>query len=161
MRRLGILPVVQALTDALVTYAALAPDAGGSPVPLQACYAFAPEYDPATDLQILTVTVVPRATQVERASRAGLDQHFEIDLGIQRQLQGQEGEVEKLLEAVVALDDFIRNCDLSAVGEGESLGGVEWVGSENTPIYAVEHLRRGVFTSVLTVTYRLVGGSSG
>jgi hypothetical protein len=59
--------------------------------------------------------------------------------------------LDELMSLVERLADGLRLKRLSDVPEAM------WVKTENSPIYSPEHLEtKGVFTSVLTVTYRVV-----
>ena len=122
----------------------------GFALPVTVTFSFLPEYDPA-QLKIPTLTVVPKTIESERAARAGMDRHYQVDIGIQCKLDYEPTQVEVLMALVAEIDTFLAATPLEGVGE------ITWVGSANNPIYAPEHLRKGVFTSVLTLTYRGVG----
>ena len=129
---------------------------GGTPfsLPVVAAFAFVPQHDPA-ELKVPTLSVVARSRTSEVADRSlAEDQRLLVDIGIQKKLTGGGGtkdEVEELMALVEEISTFIRDLDVSAVGWG---GDLAWIGTANDPIYSAEHLQKGVFTSVLTVTYR-------
>lgn len=136
-----IVPLAQALAKAL--------KGATLTQPVEVAFAFLPEYAPS-ELKVPTITVVPKARQSELAARVDLDHHLQVDLGIQKKLTSEPGELEKLMALVDQIDDFVREAELEGAGE------MAWICSANNPIYSVDHLRKGVFTSVLTVTYRVV-----
>ena len=110
---------------------------------------------PATDLESLSelaVTVVPKAIEMEAATRAGSQYDVSVDIGIQKKLSGAEDidpEVIALATLVDEIADYLRQQPLAAAPYAN------WVATANEPIYAPEHLAElRVFTSVLTLTYR-------
>jgi len=116
-----------------------------------------PHYELA-DLKDLRVTVVPRGVEITGASRT-LSQHdVQIDIGIQKKLlAGAEAgtdvdtQVAELLSLVEEIAEFLQRRPLAAMPQAV------WVTTSNEPIYAPDHLAETrLFTSVLTVTYRLL-----
>jgi len=150
----AIVTIGRAVTQILTDKAA-----GGTPFATAVVvkFAYLPVYELA-DLTTAVLTVVPKALESELASRIGLDRHFHIDVALQCKTTADgaeaDGQLDTLMALVGAVDDFIRATSLP------DLDDVTWVGSTNNPIYSVEHLRKGVFTSVLTLTYRVIGGGS-
>lgn len=105
-----------------------------------------------TALKDLHVTVVPKAMDITTASRIASQFDVQIDIGVQKKLSGEiEAEVPTLLSLVEEIAGFLR---------GRSLAGAPqatWVRTANEPLYAPDHLaEQRVFTSVLTVTYRVL-----
>jgi len=109
-----------------------------------------PEFDLA-DMQDLHVTVVPRQTESTTLDR-GRDNHdVKVDVAIQKKVGslGNE-EIDPLMALVREVADYLNRRPLSAAG-------ASWRKTENAPVYSPEHLREmRQFTSVLTVTYRVV-----
>ena len=104
------------------------------------------------DLAGLHVTVVPKATEIAGASRS-LSQHdVQIDVGVQKKVGSDlDTEVAALCGLVEEITVFLRRRPLTGVP------GAAWVRSANEPVYSPEHLaEKRLFTSVLTVTYRLM-----
>ena len=145
-------PIID-IADAVVAAlnAAANPDPPGEPGFSQAFTATRkalPSFDLA-DLAGLHVTVVPKAVDVSGATRS-LSQHdFQIDVGVQKKL-GTDLEAETA--AMLALVD-----EIAAFLGRRAMAGGAWVRSANEPVYSPEHLaEKRLFTSVLTVTYRLM-----
>jgi len=110
-----------------------------------------PEHELA-DLKDLRVTVVPAAVETSGASRT-LSQHdVRIDVGIQKKLgKNLDTEVASLLGLVDEIAEFLKRRPLQAAPYAV------WVRTANEPIYAADHLaERRLFTSVLSVTYRVM-----
>ena len=104
------------------------------------------------DLAGLHVTVVPKAVEITGASRS-LSQHdVQIDVGVQQKVGSElEADVAALCGLVEEIAAFLRRRPLGSVA------GAAWVRSANEPVYSPEHLaEKRLFTSVLTVTYRLM-----
>jgi len=104
------------------------------------------------DLQDLRVTVVPRGVEITGSSRA-LSQHdVQIDVGVQRKLGTDlDTEVAELVGLVEEIAEFLKRRPLAAVPQAC------WVKTTNEPVYAPDHLaEKRLFTSVLTLTYRLL-----
>ena len=100
----------------------------------------------------LKVTVVPKAVQIDGATRATSQFDVQIDIGIQKKLGNDlEAEVAVLLDLVDRIADYLRNRPLSSAPHAM------WVSTANEPVYAPEHLAdKRLFTSVLTLTYRVI-----
>ena len=107
-----------------------------------------PAFDLA-DLAGLHVTVVPKGVEVTGATRS-LSQHdYQIDVGVQKKLGS---DLEAKTAAMLALVD-----EIAAFLRRRAMAGAAWVRSVNEPVYSLEHLaEKRLFTSVLTVTYRLM-----
>jgi len=105
------------------------------------------------DLKDLRVTVVPKALEIESASRAASRFDVQVDVGIQKRVgAAMDAEVADLLGLVEEIAEFLRKRPLTA--EPRAM----WVTTANEPVYAPEHLlEQRTFTSVLTLTYRAMG----
>jgi hypothetical protein len=120
-------------------------------VPVQALCSVLPVYD-LTQMAELKVTVVPKAVQIDGATRATSQFDVQIDIGIQRKLGTDlEAEVAALLDLVNQIAEYLRNRPLDMAPHAM------WVSTVNEPVYAPEHLAdKRLFTSVLTLTYRAI-----
>ena len=104
------------------------------------------------DLAGLHVTVVPKGVEITGASRS-LSQHdYQIDVGVQKKVGSElEADVAALCGLVEEIAVFLRRRALTGAP------GAAWVRSANEPVYSPEHLaEKRLFTSVLTVTYRVM-----
>jgi len=110
-----------------------------------------PEYD-LRRVGGLQVVVVPRAVTAEMETRSHLLYDVQVDIGVQQHVGKELDEaVEELMELVETIGDYLRNRRLGAPTHAS------WVRMENEPVYAPDHLAaHHVFTSVLTMTYRLL-----
>ena len=107
-----------------------------------------PEFDLA-GMQELHVTVVPRQVDSEVLDR-GRDAHdVKVDVAVQKKVGSiANEEIDPLLALVQEIADFLNR---------RNLDNAVWKKTENNPVYSPEHLREmRQFTSVLTVTYRVV-----
>ena len=109
-----------------------------------------------TDLAELRVTVVPKAMETSTASRSLSQYDVQVDVGIQKKLPAgadEDVEVATMCGLVEEIADFLK---------GKALEGTGWRAvwaqpATNDPVYSVEHLaEKRVFTSVLTLTYRVM-----
>ncbi len=112
-------------------------------------------YRPVFDLPemgTLHVTVVPQGMTIETAGRGRNQQDYRIDIAIQKKFEnGDAAELDPLMALVEQIADHFRFRRL------EGLPEAVWVKTENAPIYAAEHMEQNrVFTSVLTLTFRVV-----
>ena len=119
--------------------------------PVLAVCSVLPVYE-LTQMADLKVTVVPKAVQIDGATRATSQFDVQIDVGIQRKLGSDlETEVAALLDLVDAIGQYLRNRPLPTAPHAM------WVSTANEPVYAPEHLAdKRLFTSVLTLTYRAI-----
>ena len=142
-------PIID-IADA-VAAALNAPGQPGFSQPFTAARKALPAFDLA-DLAGLHVTVVPKGVEVTGASRS-LSQHdFQIDVGVQKKLGTDlEAGTATMLALVDEIAAFLRRRPLAGAP------GAMWVRSVNEPVYSPEHLaEKRLFTSVLTVTYRVM-----
>lgn len=112
-------------------------------------------YRPTFDLEEmkdLHVTVVPRGVEMSGASRSMVQSDVQIDIGVQKKpTEVNLVELDGLMALVEQIADHLRGRRLAGAPEAS------WVKTENNPIFAAEHLEQlRQFTSVLTVTYRVL-----
>ena len=104
------------------------------------------------DLVQLKVSVVPKAVEISGVTRGLSKYEVQVDIGIQQKLpsgENMDSHVELLSGLVDEIVDYLRKKQLA------DAPWAAWVGGENDPVYAPEHLaNKRVFTSVLTLTYR-------
>lgn len=107
-------------------------------------------------LQTLAVSVVPRAATITPESRTLDRWEYQIDVAIQKKLADESvEEIDPLMELV---DEIAREFRLWRPPTHPEAVCAEVA---NEPIYAVEHLEQlRVFTSVITLTFRMVGSST-
>jgi len=110
-----------------------------------------PEYELA-DLKDLRVTVVPRSVEITGSSRTMSQHDVQVDVGVQKRLaKNLDAEVASLLSLVDEIAEFLKRRPLQGAPYAV------WVRTANEPVYAPDHLaEKRLFTSVLTVTYRLL-----
>lgn len=108
-----------------------------------------PVFEPA-DLADLKVTVVPRSIAIEAGDRSTDFFDAAVDIAVQRKVdQQEESQVVALLDLAEEIGDHLRHRRL------DGLPDVVFRSLAHEPLVAVEHLdQMGVFTSVLTLTYR-------
>ena len=108
------------------------------------------------DLADLRVTVVPKGFEASVASRSLSQYDVQVDVGIQKKLAAggdEDTEVATMCGLVEEIADFLKGNRLEGTGWSAS-----WVRpAVNDPVYSTEHLaEKRVFTSVLTLTYRVM-----
>ncbi len=101
--------------------------------------------------EAIKVSVVPRSLTVANASRSLNFFDASIDVGVQKRVDPEDAsQIDTLLGLVEQIGDHLRLKRLDTMPEAQ------WLSSEHEPVLAAEHLERlSVFTSVLTITYRL------
>ncbi len=101
------------------------------------------------EMKDLRVTVVPREIARSILDRARDEEEVRVDVAVQKKVASAAvAEVDPLLALVQEISDFLNR---------RAMGTAMWKGTENKPVYAPEHLHeKQQFTSVLTVTYRMV-----
>lgn len=111
-----------------------------------------PEFDLA-ELAELKVTVVPKAIEINGATRAASHLDCQIDIGVQQKLgKDLDTEVAALCTLVEEIATYLRRRPLAGAPRAA------WVRTQNDPVYAPDHLaNERTFTSVLTLTYRSAG----
>jgi len=110
-----------------------------------------PEYE-IGELTELKATVVPKAVEISSFSRTMHNFDVQIDIGIQKKLDGEiDDQLPALMGLVEQIADYLRKRPLAG------FPNAVWVSAQNVPIYARDHITdRRVFTSILTLTYRVV-----
>ena len=110
-----------------------------------------PESD-LEDLKTLTVTVVPKALDLNLQSRSMTRRQVQVDIGIQKRVGVDiDADVAALMELVEEIATFMDRRNLPTAMFAH------WLGTENDPIYSPAHLAETrTFTSVLTLTYWVV-----
>jgi len=142
----AILDIADAVTAEL--------DAAGLNPPATVRRQIRPVFDLAEANQ-LQVVVVPRSQSFQQGSRGACYVDVAVDIGVQQKVDPEDaGRIGVLLGLVEQIADFLRKRRLAAVPDAVL------VSAQNEPIYAPEHLDQlRQFTSVLTVTYRVMRGS--
>ncbi len=124
--------------------------AGTFPDGFEAVLRVLPEFELA-DLGTLRVSVVPRSVRITAASRAESWREISIDIGIQRKLGADlDAEVAQLGTLADRIAAYLERRPLAEAPQAL------WTGLAQEPLYAPVHLsEERVFTTVLTLTYRL------
>jgi len=135
-----VVQVAQAVTDAL--------NAGTFSMPFTAQRMALPLFT-LEEMQDLHVTVVPREVASSVLDRASDEDEVKVDVAVQKRAASVAvADVDPLLAFVQEIADFLNR---------RQMGDAIWKKTENKPVYLPEHLReKEQFTSVLTVTYKLV-----
>lgn len=103
------------------------------------------------DFDELRVTVVPATHAQELSTRNKTDDTFEVDIGIQKQIDITDP------TEVTTLLDLVDEINESTAIKYAKMAGCSWIGSTNEPIYDPTHLlEQQLFTSVLRLSYRKV-----
>lgn len=109
-------------------------------------------YQPAFDLAelaALKVSVVPKSVTISNATRESGYFDCAIDIGVQKKI-ADDSELDGLVDLVEQIADHLRQKRLDDAPEAA------FISIANEPVFAPEHLdQQRVFTSVLTVTYRV------
>lgn len=110
--------------------------------------AYVPEYD-LTELASVAVTVVPRAVAAQAAGRGLMQTDYSVDVAVQARAA-----TDTKRDALMVLAEEIAgyfNC--------RRLNSLEamWIKTEPSVVYDADQMRQlGVFTSVLSLTFRIV-----
>ena len=97
------------------------------------------------------VTVVPSATAIAETGRSASQYDYQVDVGVQKRLDDIEAEVPGLCRLVEEILAYLRAAPL--VG----LSSAHFLDAANDPVCYQAHLAEmRLFTSVLSVTYRMV-----
>ena len=107
-----------------------------------------------SQLRALTVSVVPRGVQVQSITRKLSQYDCQVDIGIQQKLTVPQDQIDT---AVKDLSGFVQQiADYLQRQPLTDMPYAIWIKVENVPIYDPDHLaNQRVFTSVLTLTYRI------
>ena len=102
------------------------------------------------ELADLKVTVRPASLDVEASTREAGQYNYNIEIGVQKHMEGIEAEIPGLVAFVMAMAKFLR-------GKALTVNKALWVKTGIDPIFSVEHIQSGsVFTSLITVTYKTI-----
>lgn len=104
------------------------------------------------DLNSLHVTIVPAGLESANLTRSTCADDMTVDVAIQQRIDPNDlnDEVQALAAKAGELVAFLRRLALSTVVSAR------WFKLEQSPIYAVDHLRdHHVFTSVIRTAYRV------
>ena len=107
-----------------------------------------------SQLRELTISVVPRGVQVQSITRKLSQYDCQVDIGIQQKLTVPQDQVDTavhgLSRLVQQIGEYLQRQPLT------DMPYAIWIKVENVPIYDPDHLaNQRVFTSVLTLTYRI------
>jgi hypothetical protein len=107
-----------------------------------------------SQLRELTISVVPRGVQIQSITRKLSQYDCQVDIGIQQKLTVTQDEIDPAVKdlsgLVQQLADYLQRQPLT------NMPYAIWIKVENVPIYDPDHLaQQRVFTSVLTLTYRI------
>jgi hypothetical protein len=118
--------------------------------PFTAQRLYLPIYD-LKSMSDLRVTVVPKGVTSSSLDRSRDNFDYQVDVGIQKKVPNQIATIDALMLLVEQIGDYFRSNPLS------SYPGARFMNVENSLLYAPDHLQEMLqFTSVLTLTYRLV-----
>lgn len=117
-------------------------------MPFTAQRAYRPSFE-LPEMKTLHVTVVPHGVEITTAGRAIIQDDVAIDVAVQKKFDTDEpAELDGLMALVEEIGEFLRS---------QRPADAAWVKTENAPIYSAEHMEQyRQFTSVLTVTYRVL-----
>ena len=103
------------------------------------------------EMKTLHVTVVPKGVETRLATRGLLQHDYQIDVAVQKKFDtGDNPELDPLMGLVEEIADSFKGRNLDSAN-------AVWVGTENAPVYAAEHMEQfRQFTSVLTLTFRVL-----
>ena len=106
------------------------------------------------ELKALTVTVVPKSVAIANITRQSSSFEVAIDIGIQQKVsKNTDDDVQRLSGVVSEIVSFLNRRKLTA------MASAVFVSIANEPVYAPEHLsEKRLFTSILTITYRIING---
>ena len=106
------------------------------------------------ELKVLTVTVVPKSVGIANITRQSSSFNVAVDIGIQQKIsKDTDVDVQRLSGVVSEIVLFLNRRKLTNVS------GAIFVSISNEPVYAPEHLsEKRLFTSILTLTYRIIDG---
>jgi hypothetical protein len=107
-----------------------------------------------SQLRELTVSVVPRGVQIQSITRKLSQYDCQVDIGIQQKLTVPQDQIDTAVNdlsgLVQQIADYLQRQPLT------DMPYAIWIKVENEPIYDPDHLaNQRVFTSVLTLTYRI------
>jgi hypothetical protein len=110
--------------------------------------AFRPVYD-LDQLSSLLVTVVSKDETPTKGSRLKTDNVVSFDVGIQQRVK-TDADTDILMRLRRQVRTLLEQ-GLPPIGTYPN--GLTWMATVGDPIYSPEHLKKGLFTSVLTFSY--------
>jgi hypothetical protein len=147
------MPLLLDIADAVVAElnATPVPPATGFSQPFTATRAYRPQFD-LVELKTLKVTVVPKGIEIINITRHSNQNDVSVDVAVQKKVDPNDpSEIDALMALVEQIGDFFRLRRLT------SFPTALWTKTENLPVYSPDHLEtKQVFTSVLTLTFRVV-----
>jgi hypothetical protein len=119
--------------------------------PVTAVRHYLPQFD-LKEMQTLHVTVVPKGVVLGFGDRARGQGDYSVDVAVQQKITtGDNAELDGLTSLVEEIANHLRGRRLGTYADAA------WIKTEQTVLYAPEHLAElRQFTSVLTVTYRVL-----
>lgn len=104
------------------------------------------------DMKTLHVTVVARSADIEVADRSHLGTEIKVDVAIQQKVAGNTPAI------IDPMNDLVEQF-ITLLSKPARLAGYPaamWRKTENPMLYIPEHLKKDLFSSVITLTYRVV-----
>ena len=119
---------------------------------VNAVRAYLPQYK-LTEMQTLHVTVVPKGIVIANPDRSRSQSDYSFDVAVQKKFStGSNEELDALLQLVQDIVLYFRHTQRL-----ESFPNAIWMKTEVPVLYAPDHMEQlRQFTSVLTLTYRVV-----
>jgi len=113
---------------------------------------YAPSFEPS-ELQALTISIVPRLDSQSNATRNSCQDEISIDVAVQKYVASiANGLLDPLARFSEEVRKFFNRRKLT------NATWAKWVRSSNTLLYGVDHLReKRVWTSVTTLIYKVTG----
>lgn len=142
--------LITTIADAVVTELNGAP-AGTFAQAFTAARHYRPQFD-LPELKTVRVSVVPKGIGITGLMRNANQHDVSIDVAVQKKVNPADAaELDGLMLLTEQIADFFRLRRLAALPEAL------WTKTDNVPVYSPEHLeQKQVFTSVLTLTFRVV-----
>ena len=142
------MPVITDVADAIVVEL----NAATFSQPVNAVRAYLPQYK-LTEMQNLHVTVVPKGIVIANPDRSRSQSDYSFDVAVQKKFStGSNEELDALLQLVQDIVLYFRHTQRL-----ESFPNAIWMKTEVPVLYAPDHMEQlRQFTSVLTLTYRVV-----
>ena len=118
--------------------------------PLTAIRYYLPRFE-LPEMATLHVSVVPKGIVVEPATRSQGQYDYQLDLAVQQRYSAEPADLDSLMALSEELADYLR---FRRLGDYPT---ARWLRTKHEVIYHPEHLEQlRQFTSLLTVTYRLL-----
>ena len=142
------MPVITDVADAIVVEL----NAATFSQPVNAVRAYLPQYK-LTEMQNLHVTVVPKGVVLASPDRCRSQADYSVDVAVQKKFStGSNEELDALIQLVQDIVLYFRHTQRL-----ESFPNAIWMKTEVPVLYAPDHMEQlRQFTSVLTLTYRVV-----